>query len=120
MTTQADSPASFMKWLAVIVGAVVLLTIGGLFACSAMYGDSDGVSDTEVRNQCREWARDRLQSPSTAEFKAEEVAPAGDNRWTVTGAIDAENGFGATVRATYTCTIRLDGDTWRGSARVNG
>lgn len=100
----------------------LFVLFGGLMVgCMALAGGGDGgVSDTEVRMQCREWARDHLRSPSTADFSDETVRSAGTNEWTVTGSIDAENAFGGTVRATYTCDIRLDGDTWRGSARVSG
>ena len=118
-----DDPRAFLRGLAKLVGFLMLVLVGTVFACTAITsggGGGGGVSDTEVRNQCHEWARDHLRSPSTAEFKSEEVRRTDPNHWTVTGAIDAENAFGGTVRATYTCDIRLDGDTWRGSARVNG
>jgi len=119
-TTPDNDPHAFLRGLAKLVGFLLLVVVGAVFACSAIGAGGGAVSDTEVRNQCREWARDQLQAPSTGDFTGEAVTSGGENRWTVTGAIDAENGFGATVRATYTCEIRLDGDTWRGSARVNG
>jgi hypothetical protein len=30
----------------------------------------------------------------------------------VTGAVDAQNSFGAMIRSNFTCSVRLDGDTW--------
>lgn len=117
-----DDGRAFLKGcLGLFVGLAVLL-FGTMFACSVMGGSDEdrGPSEVEVRNQCREWAKDHLRSPSTAEFSGEQVRSAGTDEWTVTGSIDAQNAFGATVRATYTCDIRLDGDTWRGNASVTG
>ena len=66
---------------------------------------------------CQEWVKDKLKAPSTAKF-SETSSTGGPQSWSMTGAVDSENSFGAMVRAAWTCNIRLDGDTWRGSATV--
>ena len=65
-----DGAGSFLKGcLGLFLGMTVLVS-GTLFACSALGSDGEdaGPSEVEVRNQCREWAKDHLRSPSTAEF----------------------------------------------------
>ena len=37
----------------------------------------------------------------------------GYGTWTVTGTVDAENSFGATVRSSFQCTVVITGDTAR-------
>jgi hypothetical protein len=52
---------------------------------------------------CENAVEDMLRAPATAQFNS---SASGDNPWTVVGTVDAENGFGATVRAEYECTVR--------------
>lgn len=59
-----------------------------------------------VEQTCREAVENRLKSPSSAEFsdvQARQDDSAG-TRWTVTGKVDSENSFGASIRNTFTCT----------------
>ncbi|GAA1913099.1 hypothetical protein J2S63_003223 [Marmoricola bigeumensis] len=75
-------------------------------------GDSYG-----AESACKDWVEDQLKSPSTADFGDVEVS--GSGPWTVTGYVDAENGFGANIRADWTCDVRLDSDDYyRGSATL--
>jgi len=74
------------------------------------------VTSAAAERACEDWARAELKAPSTAQFR--NVESVGDGPWAVTGAVDAENSYGATVRSTWSCNIRLVGDTFRGSATV--
>lgn len=80
--------------------------------------DDDEVDAYSAQRQCQDWVEEQLRAPATAEFSNQDVTVTGTNAWEVTGDVDAENGFGALVRNEWTCTIRLDGDTWRGSVNV--
>lgn len=63
-----------------------------------------------VEQTCREAVENRLKSPSSAEFsdvQARQDDSAG-TRWTVTGKVDSENSFGASIRNTFTCTSTYD------------
>lgn len=63
-----------------------------------------------VEQTCREAVENRLKSPSSAEFsdvQAKQDDSAG-TRWTVTGKVDSENSFGASIRNTFTCTSTYD------------
>lgn len=77
----------------------------------------DAGNEYGAKQACHEWVKDQLKSPSTADFSGETVT--GDSSgWTITGDVDSENGFGAMLRSTWTCTVRLTGDTYRGNATV--
>ena len=105
--------------LGLFIGFPLLLFVG----CSALLISGSGhgsraPSDVEARNQCQDWVRDKLKAPSTADF-ADTITVAGSPAWKFTGQVDAENSFGAKIRTGWSCTISLDGDTWRGSAVLN-
>jgi hypothetical protein len=61
--------------------------------------------------QCQNYVRDRLRSPSTADFPwlDHSVTPEGSETYLVRSYVDAQNGFGATVRNNYTCKIQYSG-----------
>ena len=63
---------------------------------------------------CEEFVKTALKSPSTAKFPYGEaqVAGTGTGPFTVTGPVDSQNGFGATVRSNYTCQAHVDADHW--------
>lgn len=92
--------------LAVVVLAVVLAVAGYL----AGRGDDD--QSAYVKIACRDWVKERLKAPATAHFSAESVSQSGDT-YTVTGAVDSENSFGAKIRNTYRCVATHDGESSR-------
>lgn len=60
-----------------------------------------------------EFIPDYLTSPSTAEY-SEETRTRSGRKWVVGGTVDAENAFGAMVRARFECVVRYVGDDqWR-------
>lgn len=59
----------------------------------------------EIRGACEDVVSERLRSPSTAEFNSTATST-GHRTWTVTGTVDAENGFGAMVRESFECSVR--------------
>jgi hypothetical protein len=82
-------------------------------ACGS--GDGGGESSKSIngwngpaaRDACHDKIKDRLKSPSTAEFEGlfDAGIEQGSTAWTITGHVDSQNGFGATVRSEYTCTV---------------
>lgn len=98
----------------------VLALFVGFVACTTA-GGSDPSFDREAEgvgaiNACEDWVRDQLKAPATAEFG--DSTATGSGPWTVTGTVDAENSFGAMLRQTWSCEVRLDGDTFRGRAVI--
>ena len=71
---------------------------------------NDSESDAKI---CAKMAvEDRLKAPSTADFCSfgeMEATYLGDDRWKVTGYVDAENSFGAMLRQNWTVTLTLTG-----------
>lgn len=63
-----------------------------------------------------------MKSPSSADFGGESVdsGPDSEGYYTVTGHVDAENGFGANIRADWTCQVRVNDteDGWVGTATL--
>ena len=61
--------------------------------------DAITIAEKEVKKQ--------LKSPSTAKFckTSEYTVTVNKNKWTVSGWVDAQNSFGATLRNTFTVTI---------------
>ncbi|MFI2367289.1 hypothetical protein [Streptomyces sp. NPDC018833] len=96
--------------------AAALLT---LTACSS--GDGKPL-DTSAAVMCEDFVKQRLKSPGTAKFPgvtdgdyATTTVLSDTKPWKykVVGVVDSQNGFGATVRSNYTCTVSTeDDDTW--------
>lgn len=100
-------PSGAQKYaLFVVLGVVVALIIGGIVA-SSIGGTYDPNNAAEAISQCEARIERELKSPATADFNS---TASGSGTWTVTGTVDAENGFGATVRAKYQCTVVVNDD----------
>ena len=62
-----------------------------------------------VRKACRTEVLKQLKSPGSARWAGERIASEGLAGYTVNGELDAQNGFGALVRLSYTCTVDVQG-----------
>lgn len=90
-------------WLGLAGGVIVISVIAGL----STGGNDDYDSDTsyEAIAQCEAAIREKLKSPSTAEFDS---TATGSGTWTVVGTVDAENSFGAMMRSSFQCSVIID------------
>lgn len=62
---------------------------------------------------------EKLKSPSTAEFPLEGyTVERSNNNWRVSGYVDAQNGFGATIREYWTATFEM-GDNIGGKYKIS-
>lgn len=104
-----------IKWIAAL--AVIVLAGIGITYAVGRSGDDEGSLRYEAMESCHGWVKDKLSSPGTANFSGENTTGSNGD-YSIVGAVDSQNGFGAVVRSTWLCTVRLDGDTWRGSATV--
>lgn len=95
------------------IAAALLLACAGF----SIWGGNDGNDAAHARVACEEGVKDRLVSPASADFSGVTVTASGA-AWTVTGAVDSDNAFGASIRNTFTCRATLDGDTWE--LRITG
>lgn len=100
---------------AAAITAAVAATVAG---CS---GSSEPLS-TSAEVMCEDFVKERLTSPGTADFPGpldsdyattEVLSHTKPWKYRVTGVVDSQNGFGATVRSDYVCTVSTkDDDTW--------
>lgn len=54
---------------------------------------------------CEDAVRERLKSPSTADFPDTNYRQESSGVFDVRGTVDSQNGFGATVRSIFGCTV---------------
>jgi hypothetical protein len=101
-----------MRRLIVLLAAVTF---------TAGCGDDSAVDeDWGAFNVCTQFVEQRLKAPGTAKFRnfyqddgEVTVTQAGDV-FTVVSSVDSENGFGASLRTEFTCTVTsLGGGNWQ-------
>jgi len=78
-------------------------------------GDSDGSSSVEpskmlAYNYAEDFIKQRLKSPSTAEFpgtfeKDDHITDLGGGEYKIRSWVDSQNGFGAMIRSQWSCKI---------------
>lgn len=98
--------------LVLVVLAVVVVLISWLTR-SEDSSELAGPDETSAIDVCHHRVEDHLRAPSTAEFSGENATPLSSKSYTVTGNVDAENGFGAMLRSRWTCTARwVEDEQW--------
>ena len=96
---------------------IKLLPLGVALAVAACGDVSVAPTNRGACLAAQEMIRERLVSPATAKFQPcrdQQVTHSG-TEWRVTGYVDSQNRFGATIRSSYTATLepRTDGvDGW--------
>ena len=64
----------------------------------------------------KDHVKNPLKSPSSANFgwqsASDTVEILGNNRYRVTGYVDAENAFGGNIRSTFSCDVEIDDKSW--------
>jgi hypothetical protein len=101
-------------WLApVIIGLAVGFLLGAgattaAFTLSTSTGDDS--EQKQILSTCHEAVKERLKAPATAQFSMEEIT---NSNTSVRGAVDAQNGFGALIRSTFTCTMSHADGKWQ-------
>lgn len=93
----------------IIMPFVVLAIIGSIiFMIVDSNNDPDEFDEGYMRSIAIEEVEERLKAPSTAKFGDWEETEQ-DGTWTLTGYVDAENSFGATVRNRFRVVIKDNG-----------
>lgn len=112
MSTAARQPLSTPQ--KIMIPIIIALAAFFLWSCVQGGGESDeGINgvrypDREAIAGCESLVEEQLRSPASAEFDS--TVTSDDGEWTVTGSVDADNAFGASVRTDYTCTVTFPGD----------
>jgi hypothetical protein len=86
----------------VVLFVVVVLAICGAIKLNGSSGSKP--DDLGAQTVCETFVKDQLKAPATADFSGARVSSDGTT-WTVRGAVDAENSFGAKLRYAYVCTV---------------
>jgi hypothetical protein len=87
-----------------------------VFVCVISGCESEGDDSASAKAVAKLFVEDNLKSPSSADFCWESNASQQDDgSWYVSGCVDAENGFGAELRADWEVEIIFDEeiDDWR-------
>ena len=108
MNNWLEKLAKISFWLLVCLIVIAII----LIARSCVSGSSSGGSskDSYGHDQAdaiviaKDKVKEQLKSPSSAKFSNVSASLSG-NTWTVTGSVDAQNSFGATIRNTFKVTI---------------
>lgn len=91
------------------VGIVAVLGIGWLLGSVFDFGGTKYEAQAEARRLVKE----RLLSPSSAEFSEEYVVERPNKAYTLWGIVEAQNGFGVKLQKKYVCQLRYEGrDGW--------
>jgi hypothetical protein len=111
MTEDSDSPGQHRdNRLAWVLAAVVIAIVAG---CSVLMTTNGSKPDPafDAGRVCREFVKERLKAPASADFGSPTVLPAAGG-WQVTNTVDAENSFGAKIRTDFVCVVHQDGADW--------
>lgn len=109
--------AGVLVILLVLVFAMKAVGDGSISAPS--YGNTAQTSrnpndDVMAQVVCEKWVKTQLKAPATAQFDTATRTSLGNDRYHISGPVDAENGYGALIRNTYDCTVAFTGaDTYR-------
>ena len=88
---------------------IALMVAGGIvLSLISNSGGGDGGADQYgAQVMCENFVKDRLKSPDSADFSNETTTMGvNDTLWEVSGDVDAENSFGASLRSHFTCVVR--------------
>lgn len=119
--TKGGKPNSLKGIIAILIGVVVL---GVIFnkGCSSeeiKYTKEQQDSIYAAKNQimakimARNFVKDVLKSPASAEFENEKVWYLKDSTFMVKGTVDSQNSFGAMLRSYFECKVKqVDRDNW--------
>lgn len=116
MTT--NQPAAKPSSAGGIAAGGILAVLLVIVVASCVNSETDepaGGDEVGAQVVCEDFVTDRLKSPATAEFTDAVAVPTTNaDEFEVTGNVDSENGFGAMLRSSYTCTVvNTGGDNWR-------
>lgn len=101
--------------------SIIAIFFLGLFYLISTSGDnpsSDNSSSTNkflAYNYAENFVKEKIKSPSTAVFpgiieKDKHITDLDGGKYQITSWVDSQNGFGATIRTSFSCMIIFEGD----------
>lgn len=86
---------------------LIILVIVAFVSCVSMDRSGPRSYTAQAQAICQEMVTERLRAPSTAKFGGWDINET-MSAITIQGHVDAQNGFGATMRNEFQCTVTLD------------
>lgn len=107
--------------IALVLFGVIALCIIVLFSMCVFGGkDDDSIGESDAWVCAQDVVEKNLKSPSSAKFCLMSEATihyngedGGGSRYTVSGYVDAQNSFGATIRQNFTVNLTVTKDGYR-------
>ena len=107
--------------IALVLYGVIALCIIVLFSMCVFGGkDDDSIGESDAWVCAQDVVEKNLKSPSSAKFCLMSEATihyngedGGGSRYTVSGYVDAQNSFGATIRQNFTVNLTVTKDGYR-------
>ena len=117
MTNSADPAPETKKPIGCLPIILIAVLIFTLYSCVSGGSGGDG-SAAMAEIQCKNYVKERLKSPSSAEFRSV-TSSGGPNNYSVSGKVEATNSFGGRVTNSWSCTAKYQGDgSWLVSASI--
>ena len=103
----------FIKHLLSILSISIFIFIA--IGSSDSDSSSSSSEDLLAYNYAEDFVKQKLKSPSTAKFaglfeKRDHITKVGDREYRIRSYVDSQNGFGATIRSNWSCTIKFVGN----------
>jgi hypothetical protein len=95
--------------LVLITVSAIVLPCLGTFVYNSVKGDAESGAGASVA--CKDYVRDRLNHPASANFSGLQMSGAGA-RWTLTGSVSADKSLGASGRMSFSCTVNGSAGSW--------
>ncbi|WP_433065494.1 PKD domain-containing protein [Dactylosporangium sp. CS-033363] len=114
-----------MRGLRLLAGCS-LLTLFVIAGCGSPQTEHPDVPAAAVPDRslavevCQRAVLQNLKAPATARFVPGQVDTAENRTFRVSGAVDAQNSFGALIRTSFDCNVALDGRPQLRSLAVDG
>lgn len=111
------------KWTLGCLGVFLAFILLIVVSCSIQMAKPENngpkpPTDLDARIACHDLVSKQLKAPSTAKFGNESESQSGGT-WTARGTVDSQNGFGAMIRGSYTCSMTFNAERDSFSGTVN-
>jgi len=81
----------------------ILKSLGLIFFVSVTLVGCSLIGNGKSIDECKNLVRERLRSPSSAEFSGIELNNLDSKSFEIVGEVDSQNGFGAMLRGSFKC-----------------
>lgn len=112
------------KWTLGCLGVFLAFILLIVVSCSIQMSKPENngpkpPTDVDARIACHDLVSKQLKAPSTAKFGNESESQSAGT-WTARGTVDSQNGFGAMIHGSYTCsmTFNAERDSFSGTVTI--